>query len=283
MKKNKSLVSHLAKISWYIVIISGILITLIPMLWMLVSSLRPNPAIWGNAFPVSFKAFVPTPFTIEPYIQIFNKGFGRAFFNTTLVASLTILFGIIITSMSGFVFARMDFPGKALIFVVVLLSSMIPFEAIAIPLFITIRELNWTDSYQALIVPGVAHGICIILFRQFYMGIPNSFVESAKIDGANWFQIYYKIFLPISKVAIISAGLFLFIFQWLSFLWPLIANPSPKYHVIQVAISRFAMEHGVFWNEQFAAAFISTIIPALIIIRLQKYYMYGVVGTEVKG
>jgi len=283
MKNQRSFFSSFAKIGWYTVIISGILITLIPMIWMLVSSLRSNPSIWGSAFPISFKAFIPTPFTIEPYIQIFHKGFGRAFFNTALVASLTIFFGIIITSMSGFVFARMDFPGKAFIFVIVLVSSMIPFEAIAIPLFITIQELNWIDSYQALIVPGVAHGICIILFRQFYKGIPTSFVESAKIDGASWFQIYYKIFLPISKVAIISAGLFLFIFQWLSFLWPLIANPSPEYHVIQVAISRFAMEHGVYWNEQFAAAFISTIIPALIIIKLQKYYIYGVVGTEVKG
>lgn len=268
--------------TWYLVIGLGLGITMLPIIWILVSSFRTNEVIWRYAFPFSFKTFLPTPFTLEAYRTILAAGFGRALLNSIFVTATTIVFGIFITSLSGFVFAKMHFPGKKALFVFVLLSSMIPFEALAIPLFVVIRNMSWLDSYQALIVPGVTHGICILLFRQFYLGIPQSYVDSAKVDGANFWQIYVKIFLPISKAAAISAGLFLFIFQWQAFLWPLIANPTQEYHVIQVFIARLSSDRAVYWNQQFAASIISTFIPVCILLILQKHFMTGIAGSGLK-
>jgi multiple sugar transport system permease protein/putative chitobiose transport system permease protein len=213
---------------------------------------------------------------------MFKSGFDIALFNTTFVTVTTIAGGILVTSMAGFAFAKIDFPLKSFLFTVCIVSFMIPFQAIAIPLFVVVRRLEWTNTYQGLIVPALFNGIVILLFRQFYRGVPNALVDSALSDGASWWQIYSRIFLPISKPAAISAGLVFFVFQWLAFLWPLLVNPMPRFQVLQVTVAKFATEYSILWNQQFAATIISSILPIVVILYLQKHFV-GVVGTEIKG
>ncbi len=267
---------------WYATVIGGLVGLLLPYLWVLVSSFRPNEIIFRYAYPLSANTFIPTHFTLEPYALIVESGLGIALFNTIFVTLCTIAGGILLTSMAGFAFAKIEFPLSKFLFVLYLVSFMIPFEAIAMPLFVVIRNLGWTNSYQAIIVPGLFNGMVILLFRQFYRGVPNALLDSALSDGASWWKIYSKIFLPISKPAIISAGLVFFVYQWLAFLWPLLANPLPRFQVLQVTIARFSTEYAVLWNQQFAATIVSTIIPICIIIYLQRHFV-GIVGVEIKG
>lgn len=269
-------------IFWYLTVLTGLFVTILPIIWIFVSSFRPHSAIFKYATSPSVKTFIPTPFTIDPYITMFQHGFGWALANSLIVSTAIVSGGLIVNSMAGFVFAKIDFPGRTLLFILTIVTFMLPFRAIAIPLFTLIKQLGWRNSYQALIVPGLFNGMVILLYRQFFKGVPDEFVDSARIDGASWWQIYWKIFLPISKTAAISGGLLLFIGFWLSFLWPLLVNPDPRYQVAQVAIAKFSTEHGALWNQQFGASIITTLIPVILILNLQKYFVGGISGTEIK-
>ena len=271
------------RLLWYGAAGFGLLFIFVPVLWAVASSFRPLEEIFRDVSPFSLRAFVPSQPTLEAYRAIFAKGYGRALFNSLYVTTITIGLGILVNSMAGFVFAKLIFPFQRLVFVVVLLASMIPFEAIAIPLYALAQGLNWLDSYTVLIVPALANGLVVFLFRQFFAEIPTELIEAALIDGASWWRIYSRIFLPLSKPAIISGALILFLFQWNAFLWPLVAAPKKQYHVIQVAIANLQIEYQVLWNEQFAASFIGAVIPVAIVLCFQRYYIRGIAGTGLKG
>jgi multiple sugar transport system permease protein len=159
----------------------------------------------------------------------------------------------------------------------------VPFEAISIPLYNVIKAFGWIDSYYALIIPGLANGVVIFLFRQFFAQIPRELAEAARMDGAGWLTILWKIYLPLSKPVIISAGLLIFLFQWESFLWPLICTRSEHLKVIQVALAGFQQRYTTLWNELFAASSIATLIPLVILLPLQRFYIQGVTASGFKG
>ncbi len=254
-----------------------------PLLWGLASSLRPLEEIFRHTSPFSWRSLVPTPPTLEAYrVIFFEKGFGRALLNTGLVAVVTVAGGLLVAALAGFAFARLEFPGKQPLFVLTVVTFLVPFEAIAIPLYDLVQGLGWIDTYWALIVPGVANGIAIFLFRQFFAEIPSDLVDAARLDGASWLGILFQIFLPLSKPVMIGASLLLFLFQWESFLWPLIAVRSEQYKVVQVALSDFQTQYQTLWNELFAASIVAAVVPLLLLLPLQRYYVQSVVGTGLK-
>ena len=256
---------------------------LIPLYWALVSSFKPTDQIFRDTMPISWKAFFPVSFTLDAYVEIFEgKNYGVSVLNTFIVATATVVGGLLVAITAGFAFARFDFPGKNLLFVLTVFTFMVPFEAIAIPLYDLIQQLGWIDTYQALIFPGIANGIAVFLFRQFFADIPDELVEAARLDGAGWLRVLFEIFLPLSKPVVVGASLLLFLFQWQSFLWPLIAVRSDRYKVIQVALSDFELEHYTLWNELFAATIIAAVIPLLLLLPLQRYYVQSVAGTGIK-
>lgn len=268
--------------AWWVVVLLGLGIVLLPFTWALSSSFKFNQDIFRDTVPFSWSAFIPAPFTDEAYRAIFREGFGKAMINSFVVAALTLALGILINSMAGFAFAKLKFPAKPLLFVVVLLTFSVPFEAIAIPLFIFVRRLGWYDTYQALIIPAVANGLVILLYRQFFVGIPDELAEAARVDGASWWRIYWSICMPVSKHVTVGAGLIMFLYQWNSFLWPLIIAPSPGLRVIQVAVARFVTEYTVLWNQQFAASVIAAAIPVMLILIFQRYFVSALSGLELK-
>ncbi len=256
---------------------------LLPLWWALASSLRPLNDIFKYVSPFSFAALVPDKLTFEAYRSIFlEKGFGTAVFNSLFVAMATVLAGLGVNSLAGFAFAVLRFPGRNALFGITVLTFLVPFEAISIPLYTVVRSLGWLDTYLALIVPGVANGIVIFLFRQFFSQVPRELVDAARIDGASWLTIFVRIYLPLSKPVIISAALLIFLFQWEAFLWPLIATRSEGLKVIQVALAGFEQRYQTLWNELFAAAALAALIPLLILLPLQRFYVQGVTAGGFK-
>ncbi|MBV9391809.1 MAG: carbohydrate ABC transporter permease [Verrucomicrobia bacterium] len=257
---------------------------LLPLWWALASSLRPIDDIFRYVSPFSWKAFIPDRLTLQAYYEIFfSKGFGLAVFNSLLVSFSTVVLGLLINSLSGFAFGVLRFPGRNLLFVITVLTFLVPFEAISIPLYTVVRALGWLDTYWALIIPGVANGIVIFLFRQFFSQVPRELVDVARIDGAGWLSIYFRIYLPLSKPVLVSAALLIFLFQWESFLWPLIAVRSENLKVIQVALAGFEQRYQTLWNELFAASVFAALIPLLVLLPLQRYYVQGVTASGFKG
>jgi multiple sugar transport system permease protein len=264
-------------------ILVGLLFVL-PLWWSITSSLRPLDEIFKYTSPFSLEALFLDHLDFSAYLTIFGeREFGLAVLNSAFVAGMTVLGGLIINGLAGFVFAVFQFPGRQFFFFVIVLSFLVPFEAISIPLYNVIKLFGWIDSYYALIVPGLANGVVIFLFRQFFSQIPRELAEAARMDGAGWLRILWNIYLPLSKPVIISAGLLIFLFQWESFLWPLICTRSEHLKVIQVALAGFQQRYTTLWNELFAASNVATLIPLFILLPLQRFYIQGVTEAGFKG
>ncbi|KFL32827.1 hypothetical protein JP75_01395 [Devosia riboflavina] len=258
-------------------------IFVLPLWWAIVSSLRPNSAIFADIFPFTPKALLPAPFTLEAYGGIFERGFGLIIANTMLVALVTMAAGLIVNGAAGFAFAMFDFKGKKFILSAIIISFMLPFEAIALPLYTVTQQLGWLDNIAALIVPSVANGLAVFLFYQFFSQVPKDYAEAARLDGVSWIDILLRIYVPLSLPTCISAALLLFIFQWEAFLWPLLAMPSQQFKVIQVGMAAFQQQYQTIWNQLFAVSVITALIPIALLLPLQRYYVQGLAGAGIKG
>lgn len=258
-------------------------IFVLPLWWAVVSSLRPNAAVFADIFPMTPKALIPSPLTFEAYTGVFQRGFGAIIGNTMFVALVTMVGGLIVNGAAGFAFAMFDFKGKKIILSLIIISFMLPFEAIALPLYTVTQQLGWLDNVLALIVPSVANGLAVFLFYQFFSQVPKDYMEAARLDGVSWTNILFRIYVPLSMPTCISAALLLFIFQWEAFLWPLLAMPSQQFKVIQVGMAAFQQQYQTIWNELFAVSVITALIPIALLLPLQRYYVQGLAGAGIKG
>ena len=160
---------------------------------------------------------------------------------------------------------------------------MIPFDAIAIPLSAIFRDLGLENSYLGIVLPGIGNGFAVFLLRQFFLGVPSEIADAARLDGLNWFGIFLKIYLPLSRPALISAGLILFVFQWRAFLWPLLIAPDPDYKVAAVAIADFAGEHSTDFGAMFAGTIFVSFVPLIILLVFQRYFTSSIAATGSQG
>ena len=254
-------------------------VLLLPVYWLLMSSLRPADQIFRHAGTFSLQTLVPTQLTFENFRFIFSGTFPRALFNSMFIAVTTVILGVFVNSLAGFAFAVFEFPFKRALFVVVLLSFMMPFESIVIPLYTLMRGLGWTDTYAALILPEAAGGLVIFLFRQFFAGIPKEICEAARLDGATWWQIYRRMTMPLSGPTMATASLMLFIHQWDAFFWPLVAASSEDLAVVQVAIARNMTLEQANWGALFASASAAVLVAMGPFLFLQRHYI-RVVATQ---
>ena len=271
-----------AELSWRIRIIALLRTTalvviaaalLLPIYWLIMSSFRPADQIFRHAGTFGIQTLVPASLTLENYRNIFAGSFPRALFNSLFVSIATVILGVAVNSMAGFAFAVFEFPFKRALFAAVLLSFMMPFELIVIPLYTLTRGLGWTDTYAALILPEVAGGLIIFLFRQFFAGIPKEIYEAARIDGASWWQIYLRMTMPLSGPTIATASLMMFIHQWDAFFWPLVAASSADLAVVQVAIARNMTLEQANWGALFASASAAVLVALVPFLLLQRYYI----------
>lgn len=268
----------------YILLILLAFISVFPLLWAITSSLRPDTEIYQYALPFQWHTFVPVEFTLDAYKSLFTEfNFQRPIINTLIVSLLTVLFSCIVNSIAAFGFTFFHFKGKKALYALVLVSFMVPFESIAIPLYKVVYQFDWVNTFKGLIVPGVADGLVLFLFVQFFSSIPQELFEAARIDGANWFQIYLRILIPMSKPVLITAALMVFINQWNSFLWPLLVAHGRDIRLIQVALSDFTAEHVTLWSCLYASSVVSALIPLLLFLPFQKYYVEGITSSGIKG
>jgi ABC-type glycerol-3-phosphate transport system permease component len=254
-----------------LVLIAAVL--LLPIYWLVMSSFRPAEDIFRHAGQFSLQTLVPAQLTLENYRAILAAEFPRAVFNSLFVSATTVALGILVNSMAGFAFAVFEFRFKKPLFILVLLSFMMPFESIVIPLYTLMRWLGWVNTYAALIMPDVASGLVVFLFRQFFAGIPREVYEAARVDGASWWAIYLRMTMPLSGPTVATASLMMFIHQWDAFFWPLVAASTPDLVVVQVAIARNMTMEQANWGSLFASASTAVLIALVPFLLLQRYYI----------
>jgi ABC-type glycerol-3-phosphate transport system permease component len=280
MQKHKALKS----VGIYLILCIIAILSLFPLLWGFSSSFRTDNEMYKYALPFTIHTLVPVHFTFDSYISLFrDMGFLQPVINTAVVTAVSIAFGCLINSIAAFSFACFNFKFKKIIYGIVLFSFMIPFESIAIPLYNVVNGFNWVDTYAGIIVPGLADGLVLFLFTQFFKEIPVSLLEAARVDGASWPVIFIKIIIPLSVPVFITAGLMIFMGQWNSYLWPLLVARSREMQMIQIALSAFQTEHATMWSDMYAGTMISAVIPLFLFLPLQKYFVQGITSSGVKG
>jgi multiple sugar transport system permease protein len=258
---------------------------ILPYAWMVSGSLRTQNEIFANLYPLSVWTFVPKQWTLasfEALLQLQPFPFTHYLWNSVIVAVTVTALSLVVNSCAAYVFARIRFPGRDVLFVVFLATMVIPFEVLAIPLYAEMRAFRWVDTYQALIVPFVASPFGMFLLRQFFLGLPRELEEAARIDGCSLFGSFWRVVLPNASPALIAFALLRFQLSWDSFIWPLIVAPSPPVRVIQVAIASFDTDQIVHWDLIFAAAVIASLPIVLLFAFLQRYYVQGVVTSGLK-
>lgn len=271
------------KVLIYIAHILLIVIIFLPLVFAFTSSFRPISDLYRYINPLSWKTFIPTRMTMDAYITIFTEaGYGKALLNSLFIAAVTVVLGVLFNGMAGYVFAKYNFRGKNVLFLFVMLSYMVPFELLSINLYDMIIKLDWVDTYKALIVPCIANGMIIFLFRQFYVGFPDQLLEAARIDGMGDISMFFRIVLPNSKAICISAGLVLFINQWESFLWPVLVTRSKDMYTVQLALSNFSTQYTKNWDQIFAGSIVAFLLPVAIVMPLQKFFSAGLTSSGIK-
>jgi multiple sugar transport system permease protein/putative chitobiose transport system permease protein len=267
----------------YALLILVTVLIILPMLWAIAASFTPNQRVFEYAYPFSWRAFLPVEFTLEAYQALFARGFGQSLLNTFILGVVVVFVGGLFNAMAGFAFARFDFRGKRFLFVfVILVTFLVPVDLTAIPRFILVNDLGWVNTWQGLIVPGLASSMVIFLFRQFFEEIPQDLIDAARVDGATWALLFWRIILPLSKPVLITAALLLFLSQWDAFFWPLLVAPRPELRVVQVDVAAAVGQYQTLWNQLLAGANLAAIVPILLLLPFQRYYIQAITSSGIR-
>ena len=265
-----------------IIAMIALLFTL-PTIWMTVSAIRPPDEIFRYLAPLSLHVVLPTRLTGDNFVNLLNGPFLQAIINSILVCIITVSGGMIVSTMAAFALSAIQFRYRELVFGIVVICFLIPFDAIAIPLSSLFRAWQLRDSYAGLILPGLANGMAIFLLRQFFLGIPAVLREAAQVDGASWWTILLRVYVPLARPALIGASLIFFVGQWQAYLWPLLVVSDPGLNLAPIALSEFMGQYNFDFGQLFAGAFVLSIIPILILLPLQRYFTQSVATTGSKA
>lgn len=263
------------------VVLLLVIAALYPMVWMVMTSFKT----YSESITWPPSAF-PQQFLLDNYRIVFStKGFVRFFSNSVVYSVGGMALSVIIAAMAGFGFAKYNFKGRNLLFLLVLATMMIPGQVTLIPVFLILKSFKWLDTFAGLIIPGVASAFGIFLIRQFAQGIPDDFFEAPRVDGAGEVRIFLQIFLPLIMPALSTLMVLEFMGRWNDLFWPLIVLTSTENKTIQLALtSLFRTLYDTRWSELSAAMTISAMPVLILYIAFQKYFTKGIVLTSgVKG
>jgi multiple sugar transport system permease protein len=253
-----------------------------PILFMIVGSLKPDELVLSQAG--TLKAFIPEQLSFQNYGDVFARvEFGRFFINSLVINTGIVLAGLLVNSLAGYAFARLRWRGRAFLLTIVIALMIIPFEAIAVPLFFQVTLLGWRNTYIAQIIPFIANAFSIYLFYTFFISLPKELEEAARVDGASTLRTFFEVIVPISQPVFATVTILTFLTQWGSFLWPLMVTIDEQVRPLPVAIASFQTLPPIQWGDIMSFG-VMMVAPILVVFLLfQKWFVEGVAATGTKG
>ena len=253
-------------------------ISLIPFFWMISTSLKDGGAIMS--LPIEW---IPKEVSFDAYKKIFTKlPFIKSLTNSIIITLFSTALTLLSSSMAAFVFAKFDFKFKKILFTLYLASMMIPIQVTGIPIFIILTKLHLTNTYFGVIIPAVFNVFAIFLLRQYMKSIPDSYIEAAILDGANFFQVFVHVIIPMSIIPMTTLFVINFMNYWNDYFWPLIILTEPDKMTLPVILSKMNSQYGTEYNTLMAGALVS-LIPILIVYSFsQKYFIKGIQDGGIK-
>lgn len=271
--------SKLSLIIAHIILMAYSVTVIFPIILVIFNSFKSTKEIFSN--PYGF----PSVLSFDNYIKAWHTAnFGVYFKNSIFVTSVSVLLIIWISSMAAYVLARHQFRGSLAIYFLFLVGLMLPMRLAIIPLFLLLRDLGLLDSYTGLILVYVASGLpfSIFILYTFFKSIPDELAQAARVEGANTFQIYYKIMIPLVRPALSTVAIFNFIGLWNDFFFPYILLRDPDLYTIPVGISKFFGEYSTDWSSLFAALSLSIIPVIIVFFIMSKQFIEGLTAGAVK-
>ncbi|MFY9931820.1 MAG: carbohydrate ABC transporter permease [Streptosporangiaceae bacterium] len=254
------------------------LIWLVPFLWALITSLRPDNAITTN--PV-------TPWsghwTLHAYTSTLTANpIGWWYLNSFIISTLSVIFTVVTCSMIGFGLAHLHFRGKSVTFAVILAGLMLPTEALILPQFMEFRFIHLLGTYWAIILPAIAAPVAVFVFYSFLKQVPVALIEAARLDGASWWRVYYQLCMPLCRPAISAVAILTFISTWNSFLWPLLVLTQTKSETITVGLASLIGGSAIQFAETMASSVLGFLPLLAVFLLLQRQIVQGVANTGIK-
>ncbi|WP_375387649.1 carbohydrate ABC transporter permease [uncultured Amnibacterium sp.] len=256
----------------------GVVVAVVPFLWMLSVSFRTEADVFANP-----GSLLPGAWTLHGYIGVWEQlPFLRLVLNTVVFAGVTTILTLVLDSLCAYALARLRFRGRNVAFVLVIATLMVPFQVTLIPVFIELFHLGWLNTYQGLIIPRATSAFGIFLLRQSFLTIPAELDEAARIDGAGHLRIYARVILPLSKPALATVGLLNFMALWNDLLWPLIVTSDAEMRTLPAGLTLFGGAHVTDHAVLLAGATISLLPLAVAFFLAQRFFVEGVATTGMK-
>jgi multiple sugar transport system permease protein len=266
----------------YLALTGLALLFLAPLAMMLVGSLKPNERVLIEAGTLA--AFLPVGASLDNYAAVFDRtDFLRFLFNSVFITGTIVAAGLIVNALAAYAFARLRWRGRDLLFNLVLALMILPFEAIAVPLFYGVSILGLRDTYIAQILPFIANAFSIYLFYSFFIGLPRELEEAASLDGASTLRIFFAVIVPNSKPAFASVAILSFLTWWGSYLWPLLVTIGPEVRPLPVAIAGFYTLPPLQWGDILAFGTMMVVPVLAVFLLFQRWFVRGVASSAIKG
>jgi multiple sugar transport system permease protein len=268
-----------ARIVLYAVLAAGLLVMVGPFLWMLLSSVKTEAEI--RHVPPTWW---PETFTFTNYQRLFSElDFPKYFGNSVIVAVLVTAGNLIFCSALGYALAKLKFPGKKLLFLLVLGMLMVPGMAVFVPQFVLVSNLNLVNTYAGLVLPFLAGPFGVFLMRQYLLSLPDELIEAARVDGAGEFRIFWRIVLPLSRPALATLGILTFLASWNNFLWPLVVATTEDKYTLPVALALYSVgQNRINFGLALAGAVVVVVPVLLVFLFLQRFFLRGIATTGLK-
>jgi multiple sugar transport system permease protein len=263
----------------YVVLIVLALIIVLPLVWMLLTSFKTDSDAVRNPYSI------PNPFSLDGYQTLLNgqQPIFRWLWNSFAAASVQTILVLVTASMGAYALARLDFPGKRVVFGLIISTLLVPPVVFLIPNYLIVQNLGWLDSILAITVPGAAGAFGIFFLRQFFVGLPVEIEEAARIDGAGDLRIFLQIVLPLARPALATLAVLTFLNNWNDFLWPVYVLLSPDNMTLQPGLSMLQGAYRTHFGIVMAGAVVAS-VPVLVLFGIaQRQIVESVAGTGVKG
>lgn len=256
------------------------LIMLLPLLWLVSTAFKGSTENLFQ-FPPQFLPEFPT---FGNFVKVWQTNpFGRYFFNSTLIAVVTVVLNLVLCSLAAYPLARLNFRGREILFSLIVSTILIPFQIVMIPLYILTVQLGLTNSYIGAIFPSIASAFGIFLMRQAFQTVPKELEEAARMDGCTELGIWWHIMIPSVRPALVTLAIFVFIGSWSDFLWPLLILDRPEYYTLPLGVARLAGSFSLDWRLIAAGSVISIVPVILFFVAAQRYIVPSETGSGVKG
>jgi multiple sugar transport system permease protein len=227
---------------------------------------------------------VPKEPTFDNYrLVLGDTRFVRWFANSFLIATLVTISNLFFDSLVGYTLCKFRFRGRYVVFIAILSTLMIPTEMLVIPWYVMSQQFGWLDSYWGIMFPGLMTAFGTFLMKQFFETVPDDFLEAARIDGLNEFQIFWSVALPLVRPALAALAIFVFLGNWTAFIWPLIVTTSVEMYTLPVGLKSFAVEQSVEWEMVMTGAAVATLPTLIVFLIFQRFIIRGVVMAGLKG